>query len=438
VLVRRSPDQQYWIKPLQRTGDVFRYEILLEPLATSTLFGPHEIRAVSGALQGGLETDDDDGESVYSRFQSLRRMQYQVLSEVPNRARLMDPPASEGPIPLEIGAKYLQLPADLDPRVGELAARMIENATSTMEKAAAVEAWLKRNYQYTLNLTWTPGAQPISNFLFDAKAGHCEYFASSMAILLRTAGVPTRLVNGFLTGEYNPVGKDYIVRQSDAHSWVEVYVPGSGWIEFDPTPPDPNQKELNLAGQLAHYIDAAELFWSSYILVYDSGAQLQLFHSAQDRVQSAHATMRSTSDKWVVRIQDISDRLATHLRNRIETREFWIILITILAGGIAFRNRKSIRIGLQIWKLRRGLGKVDEDVVETMFYRAARLTEKHASRRKAAETWREWILGLSDAGRQSILTRALEVFEKCKYGRIPATTADFIVLEEALRDLDSR
>jgi transglutaminase-like putative cysteine protease len=435
-LVRRSPDQQYWIRPMERSGDASRYEILMEPLATNALFGPHEIRAVSGQFQGGVEMDADDGEAIYTRFQSQRRLQYQVLSEVPSRARFTDMEVAE-PVPFEIGATYLQLPSDLDPRVVELGLRITEKATSTIEKASAVEAYLKRYYQYTLNLTWSPGPQPLSSFLFDARAGHCEYFASSMAILLRAAGVPTRLVNGFLMGEYNPVGKDYIVRQSDAHSWVEVYVPGRGWLEFDPTPPDPNQKEMSLAVQLSHYVDAAELFWSSYILVYDSGAQLQLFHSAQDRVQSAHATMRNKSDQWVLRTQEIANSLAAHLRYRVETREFWTIVTVIVAAGVAFRNRMSIRTYLKIWRLRRGSGTVDENVVETLFYRAARLAERGGAKRRPAQTWREWICGLTDEG-APILARALEVFEKSKYGSIPVTSAEFLILEEAIRKLDAR
>src|SRR5206468_13003982 len=111
---------------------------------------------------------------------------------------------------------------------------------------------------------------------------HCEYFASSMAILLRSVGIPTRLVNGFLMGEYNPIGGDYIIRESDAHSWVEVYTPGRGWMEFDPTPPDPNPRELDLAAQVSQYFDAMEVYWNSYILIYDYSSQLQLFRGAQD------------------------------------------------------------------------------------------------------------------------------------------------------------
>ncbi len=151
---------------------------------------------------------------------------------------MIDTPDEQKADRAEVPGRYLQLPEDLDPRIANLATEITAKGKSTLEKAAMVETYLKRNYKYTLNLVWTPGPQPVSTFLFDAKSGHCEYFASSMVILLRTAGIPTRLINGFLMGEYNPVGQDFIVRESDAHSWVEVYVPARGWVEFDPTPPD--------------------------------------------------------------------------------------------------------------------------------------------------------------------------------------------------------
>src|SRR5262249_13948399 len=196
---------------------------------------------------------------------------------------------------------------------------------STLEKAALVESYLKRNYRYTLDLTWAPGPEPISTFLFNAKSGHCEYFASSMAILLRAAGVPTRLINGFLMGEYNPVGQDYIVRESDAHSWVEVYVPDRGWIELDPTPPALNNHEVNLSHQISHYLDAMELIWNSYVIVYDSGAQLQLFRSAQDGVQTAQFQLRQKSDQWLVKGQQWSDGFTAWLTRRVQTLRFRIV-----------------------------------------------------------------------------------------------------------------
>src|SRR6185369_5782297 len=274
--LRPTPDGQYSLHPVVESRNTTRYEILLEPLATNALFGPYEVRSISGKVPG-IESDSDD--SLYLRFPTARRLQYQVLSEIPDRARLMAETPLDDPIPDEIRERYLQLPDDLDPRVGKLATDISARGKSEVEKASLVESYLKRNYQYTLNLTWNPGEQPLSTFLFQAKAGHCEYFASSMAILLRAAGVPTRIVNGFLMGEYNPVGQDYIIRQSDAHSWVEIYRPGRGWMEFDPTPADSSHSEITLTTQLSHYVDAAELFWNSYVIVYDSSAQLQLFRS---------------------------------------------------------------------------------------------------------------------------------------------------------------
>ena len=104
------------------------------------------------------------------------------------------------------------------------------------DKAVAIERFLRSRYAYTLKLSGKPGDDPLAHFLFETHAGHCEYFASAMTIMLRTLGIPSREVNGFLPGEYNDLAGDYIVRASDAHSWVEVYFPGTGWVTFDPTP----------------------------------------------------------------------------------------------------------------------------------------------------------------------------------------------------------
>jgi transglutaminase-like putative cysteine protease len=429
-----SPDNEYWIRPVVETRDTARYEILLEPLATSALFGPYQVRSISGNLQG-VEIDNDD--SFYVRFPSARRTQYGVLSEVPNRSRMRDPGPDEEPIPKDISRRYLQLPKDIDPRIFQLAADITTRGKSTIDKASLVESYLKRNYKYTLNLTWAPGPQPVTTFLFQSKSGHCEYFASAMAILLRAAGIPARLVNGFLMGEYNPVGQDYIVRESDAHAWTEVYVPGRGWMEFDPTPPDPNQKKLNLARQFSQYLDAMELFWNSYVIVYDSGAQLQLFRSAQDRVQSIQAALRQKGDQWIVQGQQFSGKSAARITHLVQNSVFWVLALFCVFTGAAYKQRRLLRTQLQIWRVRRGLGTVNEDVVEQMFYRAARIAGGQTRKRRPAETWREWIFGLPDPDGRSILTRALEIFEKAKYGRASVSAADFAILDESLRKLRS-
>ena len=103
-------------------------------------------------------------------------------------------------------------------------------------RAKDIERYLQSNYGYTLQLPGLQESDPLANFLFERKKGHCEYFATSMAMMLRTLGIPARIVNGFRGGEYNDLSNSYIVREKDAHSWVEAYFPEYGWASFDPTP----------------------------------------------------------------------------------------------------------------------------------------------------------------------------------------------------------
>jgi transglutaminase-like putative cysteine protease len=427
-----SRSSVYTIRPFDNSGEQVHYEILLEPLATTALFAPFRARTISGILPG-IESDSDDG--IYLRGPVLRRARYEVFSEVPRRPATIESPGVEEAIPDTIRDQYLQLPRNMDPKIKALAQEITASYPFTIGKASAVEAYLKGNYRYTLQLTWDPGEQPISTFLFKAKAGHCEYFASSMAILLRAAGVPTRLVNGFLMGEYNPVGGDYIIRQSDAHSWVEVFVPGTGWLEFDPTPPDPNDRPTGVLAQLGHYVDAAELYWNSYVLIYDSATQLQLFRNASDKAQSLQTEARSKSNQWIAQGQALSDRIAGSIQWLFDHWWFWVIFAASLAGMAAHRYRRFILMQLQIMRLRRGTGSVNEAMIEEMFYRAARLVERDCKRRQPAETWREWTLTIGDPVRRSNLSRALEVFEKCKYGGVPVSASDFTLLEQTIREL---
>jgi hypothetical protein len=427
-----SQRDEYLIAPVINPRNTARYDISLEPVATNALFGPHQVRALSGQLQA-IEYDSDG--SVYLRFPTARRIQYEVLSEIPDPSARVAATAAEQQIPDDIRARYLQLPGDLDPRIVELANQITDKAKQPFENASIVESYLKRNYAYTLNLTWDPGRQPLSTFLFDARKGHCEYFASAMAILLRAAGVPTRLVNGFLMGEYNPVTGGYIIRGSDAHSWVEVYVPGRGWIEFDPTPSGPSRGELSLTKQFSLYIDAVQQLWSSYIIVYDSAAQLQLFRSAQENVQTVHTTIRGESDRWMARGQLLFDRVSDRVSRLFERPLFLLAFVAVVVGGFLHPHRQTLKTSFRIWRVRRGAAAAGEDVVQALFYRATRLVERRGAKRRTAETWREWIFGLPDPHRRSILKRALVIFEKSKYGRQPVSASDFALLEETIREL---
>jgi len=109
------------------------------------------------------------------------------------------------------------------------------HATTPYDKAKAIESYLRENYKYNLDVTTPVGLDPLDYFLFVSKQGYCEFFASAMGDMLRSLGIPTRLVNGFGPGTYDTTTNAWIVRGEDAHTWVESYFPGFGWITFEPT-----------------------------------------------------------------------------------------------------------------------------------------------------------------------------------------------------------
>lgn len=135
--------------------------------------------------------------------------------------------------------RYLQLPENLDPRIRRLAERITAGYDNPYDKAAALEAWLRRNIRYNENIPAPPpGRDGVSYVLFDIRQGYCDYYASAMAVMARALGIPARVVSGYAQGEWMPDGR-YRVRQRDAHTWVEIYFPGFGWVEFEPTAAQP-------------------------------------------------------------------------------------------------------------------------------------------------------------------------------------------------------
>ena len=196
-------------------------------------------------------------------------------------------------IPAAVQARYLQLPP-LDPRIPALARQMSAGKASPADRARAIEEHLQHDYGYTLELPKTAVSDPVAYFLFTRKKGHCEYFASAMAVMLRSMGIPARMVTGFQSGLLNPITDLYVIRASDAHSWVEAYLPGSGWTTFDPTPADPNPPSQSLWTTLGFYADAADTFWQDWVVSYDLGRQLAL----ADKMEQSSSRFRIDWLNW--------------------------------------------------------------------------------------------------------------------------------------------
>jgi len=138
--------------------------------------------------------------------------------------------------PKEILDHYFQLPRSVPARVHELAQEITTGITNPYDKARAIETYLRTNYPYDLDVPAPPEGQDVADyFLFDLQKGYCDYYATTMVVLARASGLPARFVSGYAPGSYDAPNAEYIVRELDAHSWVEIYFPGIGWIEFEPT-----------------------------------------------------------------------------------------------------------------------------------------------------------------------------------------------------------
>jgi transglutaminase-like putative cysteine protease len=132
--------------------------------------------------------------------------------------------------------RYLKLPSNLSPNIKNLAEQLTAKATNPYDKAKAIEAYLKA-FNYTDNPTPAPaGRDEIDYFLFETKSGYCTYFSTSMALMLRSIGIPTRVATGFIGGEYDAASSSWIVRGNALHAWTQAYFPGYGWVDFEPTP----------------------------------------------------------------------------------------------------------------------------------------------------------------------------------------------------------
>jgi protein-glutamine gamma-glutamyltransferase len=373
---------------LGTTEDVGRLTaqtFFLEPVDTPVLFGAPRVVAVQGRLpfvridaENSIQTQPHDQERVvYKVFSDTTEPGATVL-----RADPLQYPA--------LVARYLQLPLSLDPRIGELANTVTANAApDAYDKARAIESYLRDSYSYSLDLKAT-GEEPLSDFLFRVRAGHCEYFATAMAVMLRTQGIASRVVNGFLPGEYNNAAAAYTVRQSDAHSWVEAYFPKtSSWITFDPTPPAGRTSHMRngFAGALSKYSEALELMWFQYVVGYDKQEQRSLVTSLRKDLLDLRRGSINTYD-----------RARTVFPVIVRPVVLIILSLAVLLAALLLTRRVrqfGWRHGLQVWRADAELESSRVDFYE----RLLSLLAKHGIKREVHQTPLEFAssVGISEA-----------------------------------------
>ncbi|MCX4243254.1 transglutaminase TgpA family protein [Paraliomyxa miuraensis] len=280
----RSPTRELSARPIPgfaASTRIAQATIVLEDIGAEVLLVPSDPVAVRVLSRGSFEALPIPVGARNHEVRLIRPpgpVQYRVVwrPDEPTRDELAA--AGHPVVPSALGA-YLQRSASLDPEVGRLAQRLAADATTRLHVVDAIMGHL-RGYEYTLEQRVSDrvrdGADPIVGFLLDTRAGHCEYFATAMVVLLREVGVPARIVNGYYGAHHNAVGEFYAVRQADAHSWVEVHFGPLGWVTFDPTPPSGRY-----AGDDAPWwpaatelIDALRNSYLEHVIDYDLGKQL--------------------------------------------------------------------------------------------------------------------------------------------------------------------
>ncbi len=321
-------------------------------------------------------------------------------------------PLSE--IPPEIIAPYLALSPTLSPRVRNLGLEITAGKSTAAAKVVAVMNWLERTHEYSLDLgKANASVDPVETFLFDHKAGHCEYFASAAAVLLRTAGVPTRYVNGFLGGEWNAVGQYVTVRQNRAHAWVEAYLGELGWMRVDATP---SVRAPGRMGKVRQLLDSIEFFWSRWIVGYDLGRQLDLARDLGRGVGFESAAPGSTSG------------------NRIPWKRVGLCVAAGAIGIVVWLRLRRRRLGAAAGNVLSGIG---HQAVGRLYRRCLEKLAEVGYPRRPSETPREFAGRIVGAGLQGAdaFVRLTHLYLQARFGRKEVRDAELAELAKPLISL---
>jgi protein-glutamine gamma-glutamyltransferase len=443
-IISATPYGEYHFSPAELRGGhlaPLRYTVLMEPVATDALFVAPRLADLRGRFADsashpgappltGYLLRDPTG-SLFNPAHNAVTTRYDVLSLLPV-VEPADLRTASAQLPPDIRSVYLQLPSHLDPRIRKLAADVTARSHDEYDRTLAISAYLNSHYQYTLDLRGPVPSDPLAYFLFVRRAGHCEYFASAMTIMLRTLGIPARYATGFAPGEYNHVAGDYIIRASDAHAWVEVYFPGYGWLTFDPTPSS-DQTHSGLFDHLGLYWDWFQYNWDEWVVNYDSAHQMTFG-------RDLHTSARTWSDR-VHEIYQRGQHAALNailaLDRRTEASPYFLpsLLVLLIAGLFAMRGRAMIRYFVARWRLRAHSGNTTAGLAALEYSEMLRLLEKRGWRKSPSQTALEFASAIPAPEFAAPAAQLTELYQSARFGDHPARIEQMSALLRSIRDL---
>ncbi|HLM02676.1 MAG TPA: transglutaminaseTgpA domain-containing protein, partial [Pyrinomonadaceae bacterium] len=413
--------------------------VYLEPLDTPVLFSLSRPVAFQGSFQ--LLTKDAEGSISVTRSGG-ERFSYKAYSDVtqPSAEELRSDNAAYA----QQHKRYLQLPAKpIDARIANLAAEIIRaaNADNRYDKARAIEFYLQNNFGYTLDLK-ASGEEPLADFLFNVKEGHCEYFATALAVMLRTQGIAARVVNGFQTGEYNETADIYVVRQREAHSWVEVYFPQeNAWITFDPTPADGrfgDENQAGIIGSFNQYLEALETFWIQYVVSYDNQEQKSLMRSVRSSIQDYQIEAATWANLLQMRLAEWWKEVRGDkgFGQSAWAIGYGVLLLLGFALGIfiiVFLYRKFRK--LKMWeKLRAFLRREKEDSIIEFYERMQKILARKGLERASHQTPLEFAFALN----MPEAVKITEKYNRVRFGEKDLNREETREIENWLANLENK
>jgi transglutaminase-like putative cysteine protease len=390
-----------------RPNHLIHYRVLMEPIGTNVFFLAPWARRLSGAYRAvqidrGGALYDLDGERAVSLYEA----DSDISTPSPEQLR------GAGDYLPPFALIYLQLPG-LDPRIPQLAAQVAGPASNSYDKAAALEKYLRTHYGYTLRLPSSPVADPLANFLFERKQGHCEYFASSMAIMLRTLRIPARVVNGFVSDEFNDLTGNYVVRARNAHAWVEAYFPGYGWVTFDPTP-DSGTGSPQGWGRVMLYLDAASSFWREWVISYDSSHQSVLGRSLLSGTRSSLERGRMWARLRYARLLNWARRRQQGVEHAPGRWFGGSVVVALLLLGLA--NAARIARMIRRGRLQAHPERSPDQAAAMWYERMARYLARRGVRKSTTQTAQEFVRVIADERLRTQVGRFTDAYESARFG----------------------
>ena len=397
-----------------------RQTIYQEPF-TNVIFGVPGIILISGGT--GRSFVLKDGNDSFS-IGGSQPVKYTVFSDLITRKERLARPL-QGEYPEDVRQYYLQLP-DLHPEIARLAFEITRRETNPIAKAFTLERFLREGYEYSLENRSSLAKDPLYDFLFGTRAGHCEYFATAQAVMMRTLGIPSRVINGFRRGNFNRWSEHFIVRQSDAHSWVEGYFPGIGWVEFDSTPVAPGNDPYLLTWTAGQVLDAIEVFWTD-VVTFDHLKQYGFFQALGEEFREAW------SRNWVEKLE--LGQVVGYWRGQLSSGGF-LLLLSLLAAALAatwLARRYRSYLGL-IWK-QRVLRNEDRELAPHYYLELLKILSRRGFTKGASETPVEFAERIREEVGNSIPDRLTALYYRNRFGNHPLESNEISKIYSSLRRL---